>query len=80
MKATICVTLKPDVLDPQGQAIQKACVALGYEQVSQVRQGKFFEIELDASDPAAAKRLLGEIAEKLLSNRIIENCRILSVE
>lgn len=80
MKATISVTLKPDVLDPQGQAIQKACRTLGYEQVAQVRQGKFFEIELEASDPAAAQRLLSEIAEKLLSNRIIENYRILSVE
>ncbi len=80
MKATICVTLKPDVLDPQGQAIQKACGTLGYGQVSQVRQGKFFEIDLDAPNPEAAKRLLGEIAEKLLSNRIIENYRILSIE
>ncbi len=80
MKATISVTLKPDVLDPQGQAIQKACKTLGYGQVAQVRQGKFFEIELDASDSVAAQRLLAELAEKLLSNRIIENFRILSVE
>ncbi len=82
MKATICVTLKPDVLDPQGQAIQKACGSLGYEQIQDVRQGKFFEIELDASAVSgseAAERLLAELSAKLLSNPVIENYRILSV-
>ena len=57
MKALVYVTLKPDVLDPQGEAIRKACGTLGHSAVRSVRQGKLFEIELDASDPAEAKRL-----------------------
>ncbi len=53
MKALVYVTLKPDVLDPQGSAIQRACGSLGYQGVQDVRQGKLFEIKLDATDEAA---------------------------
>ena len=76
MKAHVTVTLKPDVLDPQGSAIQRGCASLGYPGVKSVRQGKFFEIELDAEDAAAAERLIGELAEKLLANPVIEDHRI----
>lgn len=80
MKATIFVTLKADVLDPQGKAIQRAALSLGYAAVQQVRQGKLFEVTLDATDRAAAERLLREIGEKLLSNPVIEDYRIERIE
>lgn len=79
MKAQVTVTLKPDVLDPQGTAIQRGCESLGYPGIKQVRQGKFFEIELDAEDDAAAERLLGELSEKLLANPVIEDHRIVKL-
>ena len=80
MKATIVVTLKADVLDPQGKAIQRASASLGYAEVQQVRQGKLFEVTLDAADRAAAERLLRELGEKLLSNPVIEDFRIERIE
>ncbi len=80
MKATIFVTLKADVLDPQGKAIQRAASSLGYAAVQQVRQGKLFEVTLDAPDHGAAERLLRELGEKLLSNPVIEDYRIERIE
>ena len=80
MKALVHVTLKPDVLDPQGKAIQKASASLGYEAIQSVRQGKLFEVELDARDLAAAQELLAELCKKLLANPVIENCEIVSIE
>jgi phosphoribosylformylglycinamidine synthase len=80
VKATVCVTLKPDVLDPQGRAIQRACATLGYDAVADVRQGKLFEIELAGADRAAAERLVRELAAKLLSNPVIEDFRVVSIE
>ena len=76
MKAIVTVTLKPDVLDPQGQAIQKVCASLGHEAIRSVRQGKVFEIELDAADQAQATAQLAELADKLLANRVIEDFRV----
>ncbi len=80
MKALVHVTLKPDVLDPQGKAIQKASVSLGYEAIQSVRQGKLFEVELDALDVEAAQELLAELCKKLLANPVIEDFEIVSVE
>lgn len=80
MKALVHVTLKPDVLDPQGKAIQKASVSLGHAGVTAVRQGKMFEIELDASDEATARRLLEELCDKLLANPVIEDHSIVRLE
>jgi phosphoribosylformylglycinamidine synthase PurS subunit len=74
MKARIFVTLKDGVLDPQGQAIQGALGALGFEGVSAVRQGKVFEIELSDSRDAEAR--LKAMCEKLLANTVIENFRV----
>ncbi len=79
MKALIHVTLKSDVLDPQGKAIQNASAALGYDAVKNVRQGKLFEVELDAADEASAQRLLAELSSKLLSNPVIEDYEIVRV-
>ncbi len=76
MKAIVYVTLKPDVLDPQGRAIQRACDSLGYQGIADVRQGKLFEVILDTADRGAAERLLGELCEKLLANPVIEDSRV----
>jgi phosphoribosylformylglycinamidine synthase len=80
VKAIVCVTLKPDVLDPQGKAIQRAAAALGHSAIREVRQGKLFEVEVDAVDRGAAERLLREVAGKLLSNPVIEDFRIERIE
>ena len=79
MKAKVTVTLKRDVLDPQGTAIQRGCDSLGYAGIKQVRQGKFFEVELDASDEAGARKLLSELCEKLLANPVIEDYEIVEL-
>jgi phosphoribosylformylglycinamidine synthase len=80
MKATVCVTLKRDVLDPQGKAIQRACVSLGYESVRDVRQGKLFELNLEGLDRDGARRLVEELSDKLLANPVIEDSKILRIE
>ncbi len=73
MKARVTVTLKSGVLDPQGKAIEGALKSLGIAGVARVRQGKVFDIELDAADRAAAGRQLSEACEKLLANAIVED-------
>jgi phosphoribosylformylglycinamidine synthase len=79
VKAQVVVTLKSEVLDPQGKAIGRAAESLGYKAIRDVRQGKFFEIEVDTPDRAAAERIIEELAEKLLSNPVIEGYRILDI-
>ena len=74
MKARIFVTLKPGVLDPQGQAIQGALHALGFEGVASVRQGKVFEVELSGVSDAEGD--LAAMCEKLLANMVIEDYQI----
>jgi len=76
MKARVTVTLKNGVLDPQGKAIEGALKSLGFGGVDSVRQGKFFELELRGSDPAAAKAELAKMCDKLLANTVIENYAI----
>ena len=73
MKARVHVTLKPGVLDPQGEAVRHALGALGFDGVGEVRIGKVIELELDGEDRAAAQARVGEMCEKLLANTIIEN-------
>ncbi len=75
MKAKIYITLKNGVLDPQGKATCNALHHLGFEEVAEVRQGKFIEVMLDG-DPAAAEARLKEMCEKLLANTVIENYRV----
>ena len=79
MRARVLVTLKREVLDPQGKAIRHAAVQLGHASVADVRQGKLFEIELDADGEAEARRLLEELAQKLLANPVIEDYEILEL-
>ena len=73
MKARVIVTLKGGVLDPQGKAIEGALRSLGVEGVASVRQGKVFDVEIDAADTQAARERLGLACEKLLANLIVEN-------
>lgn len=73
MKARVFVTLKPGVLDPQGQAIAHALGTLGFDGVGEVRQGKVIDLELAETDPEAAKAAASRMAEQLLANTVIEN-------
>ena len=76
MKARVTVTLKPGILDPQGKAIEGALRSLGIDGLASVRQGKVFDIEVEASDRERATAALQQAAEKLLANTVIENYRI----
>ena len=76
MKATIHITLKNGVLDPQGKAIENALDQLGFGGVNEVRQGKLIEVNLAESDPAKAEAALTDMCEKLLANTVIENYQI----
>lgn len=76
MKAKITVTLKNGVLDPQGKAIEGALKGLGFENASDVRQGKIIEFRLDAADEAAARAEAEEMCKKLLANPVMENYAI----
>ena len=73
MKAKVVVTLKTGVLDPQGKAIENALGALGIGGVDSVRQGRYFEVELESSDHDAANRTVEAMCQKLLANTVIEN-------
>ena len=76
MRARVFVTLKPSVFDPQGSTIAEALHSLGYQKVTDVRQGKYFELELQVETRSEAERLASEVAEKVLANPIIESFRI----
>ena len=76
MRARVFVTLKPSVFDPQGKTIADALHSLGYTGVGDVRQGKFFELELDAASSDQAKTLASELADKVLANPVIESYRV----
>ena len=76
MKAHIHITLKKGVLDPQGKAIENALKTLGFDQVKNVRQGKFIEIELDEKDPKVVEKQVSKMSEQLLANTVIENYQI----
>ena len=75
-RARVYVTLKKSVFDPQGKTVHEALVSLGYLGVTDVRQGKFFEVELSATDAATAKARVTEMADKLLANPVIESYRV----
>jgi len=81
VKALVHVTLKPDVLDPQGKAIARAGGSLGFEELLDVRQGKLFELRLAPGlERTKAEALARELAQKLLANPVIEDFRIVSIE
>lgn len=76
MKARVYVMLKSGVLDPQGEAVRHALGALGFDGVEGVRQGKVIELDLAATDKAAAEAEVKEMCEKLLANTVIESYQI----
>jgi phosphoribosylformylglycinamidine synthase len=76
MRARVFVTLKPSVFDPQGTTVADALHTLGYASVTEVRQGKYFELEIDAKTTQEARRIASEAADKLLANPVIESYRI----
>ena len=76
MKIKVIVTLKDGVLDPQGKAIQQTLNGMNFDNVSDVRQGKFFEIEVKEIDENKAKSLVNDICKKLLANLVIEDYKI----
>ena len=76
MRARVFVTLKPSVFDPQGRTIVDALQSLGYGDVADVRQGKYFELELTVPDAGKAESLAKEVADKVLANPVIESFRI----
>jgi phosphoribosylformylglycinamidine synthase len=76
VKARVFVTLKPSVFDPQGRTVAEALHTLGYGSVHDVRQGKYFELDLDAKSAEQARALAAEVADKLLANPVIESYRV----
>ena len=76
MKARVFVTLKPSVFDPQGHTIVEALHSLGYGDVADVRQGKYFELDLKSPTQAAAEKMAAEVADRVLANPVIESFRV----
>ena len=77
MKISVIVTLKKDVLDPQGKVIHQALDGMGFNEVNEVRQGKYFEIDTQETNPKKAKDKVEEMCKKLLANLVIENYKII---
>ena len=80
MKFAVTVTLKKDVLDPQGKVVGQTIKNIGIKNLNQVRQGKFFEIDMNEKDSAKAEVQVKEICEKMLTNQIIEDFKIKKAE
>ena len=76
MKISAIITLKKDVLDPQGKVVQNTLINLGMKNLKSIRQGKFFEIEINEIDQNKAEKKINEMCEKLLVNLIIEDYTI----
>jgi phosphoribosylformylglycinamidine synthase len=77
MKIKIIITLKESVLDPQGKVVQQALNGMGFKNVNEVRQGKFFEINIDEKDQKKAEEKADEMCKKLLANLVIEDYKII---
>ncbi|QXD14989.1 phosphoribosylformylglycinamidine synthase subunit PurS [Rhodocaloribacter litoris] len=75
-KANIHITLRPSILDPQGKATHQALVQLGFQEVEQVRIGKYIELWVEATDAAEAERVARQACEKLLANPVMEDFTI----
>ena len=77
MKVSVIITLKKDVLDPQGKVIHQTLDGMGFENLNEVRQGKYFEIDVKEDDKKKAKEQVEEMCNKLLANLVIENYKII---
>jgi phosphoribosylformylglycinamidine synthase len=80
MKISVIITLKKDVLDPQGKVIHQTLDGMGFNDINEVRQGKYFEIDTKESDPKKAKDKVEEMCKKLLVNLVIENYKIIDAQ
>ena len=80
MKISVIITLKKDVLDPQGKVIHQTLDGMGFNDINEVRQGKYFEIDIKESDPKKAKDKVEEMFNKLLTNLVIENYKIIDAQ
>tara|TARA_B100000963_G_scaffold253784_1_gene222365 strand:- start:708 stop:950 length:243 start_codon:yes stop_codon:yes gene_type:complete len=80
MKVSAIITLKKDVLDPQGKVIHQALDGMGFENINEVRQGKYFEIDVNENDPNKAKAVVEDMCKKLLANLVIENFKIIETQ
>ena len=76
LKFSVTVTLKEDVLDPQGKVVQNTLLNMGMDNLKSIRQGKYFEIEVNENDRAYAEKKVDEMCKKLLVNLIIEDYKI----
>ncbi len=77
MKISVIVTLKTDVLDPQGRTIKKALEDMSFKNINDIRQGKYFEIDIDEKNQKKAEEKADEMCKKLLANLVIENYKII---
>jgi|TARA_Y100000385_G_C12654527_1_gene450978 phosphoribosylformylglycinamidine synthase subunit PurS len=80
MKISAIITLKKDVLDPQGKVIQQTLDGMGFNDVNEVRQGKYFEIDVKEDDPQKARQIVEDMCKKLLANLVIENYKIIEIQ
>ena len=80
MKISVIITLKKDVLDPQGKVIHQTLDGMGFNDINDVRQGKYFEIDTKENDPKKAKDKVEEMCKKLLANLVIENYKIIDAQ
>ncbi len=80
MKISVIITLKKDVLDPQGKVIHQTLDGMGFNDINEVRQGKYFEIDSKENDPKKAKDKVEDMCKKLLTNLVIENYKIIDVQ
>ena len=80
MKISVIITLKKDVLDPQGKVIHQTLDGMGFNDINEIRQGKYYEIDTKESDPKKAKDKVEEMCKKLLANLVIENYKIIDAQ
>ena len=80
MKISVIITLKKDVLDPQGKVIHQTLDGMGFNDINEVRQGKYFEIDIEENDPKKAKDKVEDMCKKLLANLVIENYKIIDAQ
>ena len=76
MRARVFVTLKTSVFDPQGRTIAEALHSMGYDTIGEVRQGKYFELDVEADSTDAARTVASEVSHRLLANPVIESFRV----
>ena len=80
MKISVIITLKKDVLDPQGKIIHQTLDGMGFNDINEVRQGKYFEIDTKENDPKKAKDKVEDMCKKLLANLVIEKYKIIDAQ